>query len=246
VKRLKIVGLPEDVINLIEVWLQNRSFYVSIKNRTSTLYELTGGTVQGSILGPILYAIYISPVLDLVFMLSFADDNFTIKWNINKNQLIKDTECELEVLTKWLRDSGLKVNEDKTEVVLFYKKDSRPNNLKLNGTQQVSKNSMNVLGVIFYSKFQWAQQVANSVLKARKALSAIGIIRCYFTTKELLALVTSNYFSLLYYNSQIWHVPSLKTQIKQFIPSASAKALKVCMIKPEVNLSFVRMHEIKQ
>ena len=233
VKRLKIVGLPEDVINLIEIWLQDRSFYVSVNNKTSLLYELTSGTVQGSILGPILYALYVSPVFDLVCMSSFADDNFTIKWNINKNELIKDMENELEVLTKWLKDSGLKVNEDKTEIVLFYRKDSRPITLKLNGTQLVSKNSMNVLGVIFDSKLQWAQQVANSVQRARKALSAIGIIRRYFTTNELLGLMTSNYYSILYYNSEIWHVPSLKTQIKQLILSASAKALKVCMFKPE-------------
>ena len=122
VKRLKILGLPEDVIALIEIWLQNRSFYVSVGNRNSILYDLISGTVQGSILGPILYSIYVSPVFDLVHMSSFADDNFTLKWNCKKNELIKDMERELEMLTKWLRDSGLKVNDGKTEVVLFYRK----------------------------------------------------------------------------------------------------------------------------
>jgi hypothetical protein len=85
VKRLKILGLPESVIALIEVWLQNRSFYVSVNNRNSILFDLISGTVQGSILGPILYAIYISQVFDLVLMSSFADDKFTLKWNIKKN-----------------------------------------------------------------------------------------------------------------------------------------------------------------
>jgi hypothetical protein len=89
-KRLKILGLPEDVIALIGVWLQNRSFYVSVNNRNSILYDLISGTVQGSILGPILYAIYVSPVFDLVLMSSFADDNFTLKWNTKKNDIIKD------------------------------------------------------------------------------------------------------------------------------------------------------------
>jgi hypothetical protein len=104
------------------------------------------------------------------------------------------------MLTKWLRDSGLKVNDDKTEVVLFYRKDCRPIRLTLNGTQIVSMSSMNVLGVVFDSRLQWAQQVANSVSKANKALCAIRYIRRYFTTKELLGLITSNYYSILYYN----------------------------------------------
>jgi hypothetical protein len=69
------------------------------------------GTVQGSILGPILYAIYVSPVFDLITMLSFADDNFTVRWNKDKSKLIKELEKDLETLIKWLSDSGLKVNE---------------------------------------------------------------------------------------------------------------------------------------
>jgi hypothetical protein len=46
-KRLKIVGLPENITALIEVWLQNHSLYVSIGNRNLTLYDLTSETVQG-------------------------------------------------------------------------------------------------------------------------------------------------------------------------------------------------------
>jgi hypothetical protein len=152
IKRLKVVGLPEGLISLIKVWLQNCYFYVSIGNRNSTLHDLTSGTVQPSILGPILYAIYISPVFDLVNMSSFADVSYTLKWNTNKNELIKDIERELEALTRWLRDSSLKVNDDKTELVLFYMKDTRQINLKLNGAHLGSKGSMNVSGIIFDSR----------------------------------------------------------------------------------------------
>ena len=214
IKRLKIMGLPEDVIELIKVWLTNRSFYVSVDNNNSTLFDLICGTVQGSILGPILYAIYISPIFDLVRMSSFADDNFTVIWNRDKNQLIRDMEKELETLTKWLKDSGLKVNESKTELVLFYRKDCRQISLILNGTPIESSSSMNVLGVIFDSRMQWAEHLASCVTKANKALNAIRLIRRYFNTKELLNLITSNYYSILYYNSEIWHLPNLKPQLK--------------------------------
>jgi hypothetical protein len=52
-KRLNIIGLPQDVIDLVGVWLMERSFYVSIGGLNSLIFDLLLGTVQGSILGPI-------------------------------------------------------------------------------------------------------------------------------------------------------------------------------------------------
>ena len=83
------------------------------------------GTIQGSILRPILYAMSVSPLLDLRKMTLFADDNYIIGSNPNLKALIEDMKQSLEMITKWLRDSGLKVN-DSTEVCLFYRIDHAP------------------------------------------------------------------------------------------------------------------------
>ena len=79
------------------------------------------GTIQGSRLGPILYAIYVSPLFDLEKMTIYADANFIIKSNKILSKLIVDMEKSLESITKWLKKSGLKVNEDKTEICLFHR-----------------------------------------------------------------------------------------------------------------------------
>jgi hypothetical protein len=51
-KKLKIIGLPQDVTELIEVWLRSRLYCVSIEGRNSVLlFDLLLGTIQGSILG---------------------------------------------------------------------------------------------------------------------------------------------------------------------------------------------------
>ena len=62
IKQLQIIGLPTDVVRLIKLWLTDRSFYISINGENSLLIDLGGGTIQGSILGPILYAIFVSPL----------------------------------------------------------------------------------------------------------------------------------------------------------------------------------------
>jgi hypothetical protein len=74
IRRLRIIGLPEDVTELIKVWLDNRAFYVRIDGTNSILFDLLLGTVQESVLGPILYAIFESPIFDIVPLLTLADD----------------------------------------------------------------------------------------------------------------------------------------------------------------------------
>ena len=87
-------------------------------------------------------------------MSNYADDNFIIRWESNLTKLIENMEKSLEAITKWLKKSGLKVNEAKTEVCLFHRSIEAQINLSINGSIIKSSNSMNVLGVIFDSKLK--------------------------------------------------------------------------------------------
>ena len=83
-KRLEIIGLPDDIRILVRNWLSSRYFYVDIDGKSSYVHETGVGTVQGSILGPLLYALFVSPILDLEKLTLFADDNYAIVWNKDK------------------------------------------------------------------------------------------------------------------------------------------------------------------
>ena len=125
-KRLTILGLPKDVLSLIEIWLNKRMFYVEIDVEVSNFFEINHGTIQGSILGPILYAIYVSPLFDLTNLSNFADDNYALTWSKNREIAITLMSKKLQSITIWLTDSVLKVNKNKTELCLFYRKDTPP------------------------------------------------------------------------------------------------------------------------
>ena len=133
-------------------------------------------------------------------------------WNSNINDLLVDMERSLEAITKWLRDSGLKVNEAKTEMCMFHRSNLRIVNLTINNVVISSTPQINVLGVTFDAKLQWTEQVSNVVKKANKSLLAIKLISKFFTQIEIKNLLTSNFYSVLYYNSEIWHLPKLKKQ----------------------------------
>ena len=130
-KRLLIIGLPYDVVSLIAVWLKKRHFFVSLDGSNSICHELRLGTVQGSILGPVLYAIFISPLFEIADMLAFADDNFIPRYGASLEQLVKVVEKDLETIMKWMKSSGLKVNDCKTEACLFFRKDCAPVTIKI-------------------------------------------------------------------------------------------------------------------
>ena len=60
----------------------------------------------------------------------------------------------------------------------------------------------------------------------------------------MLQLITSNFYSILYYNSEIWHLPSNCHNSKKNLLSASAAALKMCTPTYDQNMSFQKLHEI--
>ena len=78
-----------------------------------------------------------------------------------------------------------------------------------------------------------------------KALNAIKLIKIYFEHAELVQLITSNFYSVLYYNSEVWNIPTLGTALQNRLLSASARALKICSRPSDLwMLSFNDLHEL--
>ena len=103
---------------------------------------------------------------------------------------------------------------------------------------------MNVLGVQFDSKLSWSDHVNKTINKAKRTYHAINLLRKYFTTNELKGLLTSNYYSVLYYNNEIWHLSALSPLLKQKLMSASANAIKLCLSKLPINTSYEAIHSL--
>ena len=139
-------------------------------------------------------------------------------------------KIKLERIILWLTKSGMVVHEAKTDLCLFSRHDFPPLIVNIYGKYIISKKVINVLGVIFNSKLQWCNHVAATLNKALKALNAVWIIKIFFTKRELLQLITSNVLSVLYYNFEIWHLPTIKTELKQKLVIISGNAIKLVCI----------------
>ena len=100
-------------------------------------------------------SLFISPLFDIQNLMCFADDKFPLVYSRNQEVLIDLMERKLLVIINWLSHSGMKVNEQKTDLCLFYKGDTTLIAINLNNKVIKSNKTINVLGVIFDSKLQW-------------------------------------------------------------------------------------------
>ena len=129
---------------------------------------------------------------------------------------------------------------------VFHRNEKRIIHFNLNGIEIKSTPNIKVLGVIFDSKLQWTAQISNVIKKSDKALNAIKMIKNHLTIPELITLLTANFYSILYYNSEIWHIPNLSPYLKNLLQSKSANALKICTQTYNLSMSYVKWHEINK
>ena len=75
---------------------------MSVNGLESTVRITWHGIVQGSIVGPILYAIFISPLFDVKHLMCFADDKYPLVWNRNKLVAVRLMEEKLKRIMDWV------------------------------------------------------------------------------------------------------------------------------------------------
>jgi len=246
VQRMKTAKIPNDVIDLVSCWLSDRSAYVECETKTSFFYRVEKGTVQGSVLGPVLFAIFIAPLLNSFNSTMFADDNYVIETATNINDLKVKIQQKTTSIYKWLCESGMSVNLSKTELIIFSpRKENYKVDICVNNTNFSSIGYMRVLGVWFDNKFTWSKQIEMETQKLTKINFGLRRLRTIFEPEKLLQLATSLGFSKLYYGAPVWLSSNLSKNLLQDLLRASTNTIKSCFRSGDWNqLSFNDIHEI--
>ena len=120
--KLSHYGIRGIALKWFESYLYNRQQFVCINNSNSSIKNIGCGVPQGSILGPLLFILYINDFQNssnLMLFLLFADDS-NIFYSHHDSQFLLDTlNTELLSVAEWIKSNKLSLNLDKTNFMLF-------------------------------------------------------------------------------------------------------------------------------
>ena len=118
--KLKAYSLSENALNLIDDYLSNRKQYVKVSTYFSTWQNIYKGVPQESILGPVLFNVFLNDIFNFVKenkLYNYADDNTLSHSGPDLNGLVKSLEKESATLIDWFANNKMKANPDKFQSI---------------------------------------------------------------------------------------------------------------------------------
>ena len=208
--KLSHYGVRGNCNKWFRTYLNDRKQYVSINGTESTIKEVKYGVPQGSVLGPLLFLLYINDLhMCVKFSTSrhFADDTNLLFTNTSLKQMKKHVNIDLKLLSSWLRANKISLNVSKTEILLF-RCPNKPINydmrIKLDGKRLYPSRYVKYLGILIDSHLDWSFHTKSLASKLSRASGMLAKARHYIDKQTLRNLYFSIFSSLMTYGSQIW------------------------------------------
>jgi hypothetical protein len=225
-KKLKKIGISGTALSWFTDYLQNRKQFVVINGKTSSLCNIRIGVPQGSILGPLLFLLYINDLPDCSLLLSimFADDTTTCASGPDINTLVDFVNCEFQKITTYFRAHKMALHPSKTKFILFT--NSKPiedrdiqimlnnNNAGENFADRISRiervttasstPAMKFLGVYFDPKLNFKFHVKQLVSKLSRALFILRSVKTILSPAALRTIYFSVFHCHIIYAIQLW------------------------------------------
>ena len=201
------IGFNHKLIAWLRSYLTNRAMYVKYNSTLSSCFLGSSGVPQGSILGPLLFLLFINDISsNFQTCLLFADD-LKIFRQISSHNDIEHLQSELKKLTTRCIQNKLYLNTDKCFVLTF----SRKNNpllydYNLNSVIISRKSHIKDLGVTYNSSFSFKLHIQNIKIKASKNLGMLKRTTLnFFDNSVLTSLFNTLVRPILEYNCVIWN-----------------------------------------
>ena len=252
-QRFGVTGKP---LLWFKSYLSSRMQFVSVDGAASSDHALQCGVPQGSVLGPILYVLYTSPLSDIVkkFNLSYhfyADDSqlylsFQPTIPSDRDLAVSNIERCVHEIDHWMLINRLKLNKDKTELLVISAKHlPRPTLQEIsvvNETICSSQKARNI-GVIFDHHFRFNEHIASICKSSFYHLRNISNIRKYLssTTTEILvhAFVSSKLDNC---NSLLYGLPNCLLKKLQHVQNAAARLIALSRKHEHITPILFNLH----
>ena len=209
--KLERLGVRGIVLKLFKSYLENRTQYVVFGNAESNSKKVEIGVPQGSILGPLLFIVYIndlpnaSSFFEYIF---FADDSNTFASAKDKKELHDQATRELGKLSSWFSHNRLSLHYEKLEFMNFSKTnrgiDSQELPLEIDGKAIRRVQETKFLGVSLDKNITWRKHISMVVQKLSQTIGIIGRARKFMDTPQLALLYNTMVLPHLQYCLVNW------------------------------------------
>ena len=200
IDKIKHLGITGLTYKLLQRYLLNRQQYVAFKNCRSDLKFINNGVPQGSILGPMLFVIYINDFPNaskLYNFIMYADDTslFCCLEDIQSPHKEYTLNQELQKVYKWLLANKLKLNVAKTKYMIFSKLNKNINPIYLNINNNVIEHvhQFNFLGLHLNSKLTWNTHIEEISKKISRTIGVLKKNTAYSTQKHTIKHIQCTY-----------------------------------------------------
>ena len=213
IHKLEYYGIRDNALQLLQNYLANRKQCTVLNSVTSSMKQITTGVPQGSILGPLLFVIYINDLVQSTRLFQpviYADDT-TLQASLKcfgrpGRDRDKAVNSELEEIAKWFTLNKLSVNPAKTRAMLFHSPKKRiecPVLFLGNSVIEYVEN-FDFLGITVDKNLTWKPHVQKVSKKLSKTVGILSRLKNELPQDILLIIYNSLFLSHINYGLLCW------------------------------------------
>ena len=240
--KLRGYGISGNLLDIIQSFLSNRQLKVVLDGQQSSCYSINAGVPQGSVLGPILFLVFINDLPDdlLSQIAIYADDTtvYDCRENTDEFSMCEQAgslQLDLEDIVEWGEKWLVTFNAAKTKLLSVSRCHKAPlTPISMNDRDLPENDSFRLLGLTFSKSLTWNEYVETIAKSAAQKVGSLYRARAYLTPESILYLYKASIRPCMEYCCHLWagapaHLLNLLDRIQNRVSN---------MIGPQLSLKL--------
>ena len=248
-EKLKLYGFKSNSLKLMTSYITTRTQITKVNDHVSSSRFVKCGTAQGSILGPLIYILYVNDVLkqmeDSQDIYLYADDMLIMSSNKNVENMMLSLQNKMNTIYSWCKMNKLTINESKTKYMIVSNNHVETiRTISIAGKTLGRVTQYEYLGMLMEEKLNMDKQIESMYKRANKKLGIMTKIRMFITCETASKIYKTMIRPLIEYVDFVIDSGS-KCQISKLdrFQERALRRIEYCK-KPENRKTYVELEKL--